>query len=106
MKNIRLIETKHSIVIEVTDTGKTYSFKMVNNVMKSENFIFGKPLKTGAKIINKKSLAIKENESLLYFALEKLGFRNSPFISTGVNKMSFSKGIAKEINKELFAGNI
>lgn len=109
MKKVEVIFNADGKRIILMVDEKLYHFKQRLDkngvkVLEPVGWFYGKPLKDGFiidTVVSNGDNAISDKESLLFYALEQLGMKETPYIKTGHRTSRFNHGMAFEILKNI-----
>ena len=105
MKKVEVLFNADGKRVIIMVDKKLYHFTDIKNSkgansLKPVGWFYGKPLKDGFIIETIVSNGNKNNsdkKSLLFYALERLGMKETPYIRTGRGTSQFNRAVASEI---------
>ena len=109
MKKVEVLFNANGKRVTVMVGNKLYHFiertdKKNIKVLEPVSWFYGKPLKDGfiiETIVGNGEQNISDKQSLLFYALSRLGMVETPWIKTSKSTWAFNKNIAVEILKNI-----
>ena len=114
MKKVEVIFNADGKRIILMVDEKLYHFKQRLDkngvkVLEPVGWFYGKPLKNGFiidTIVSNGDKAISDKESLLFYALEQLGMKETPYVRTGHRTSRFNHSMANEILNNIISCDV
>lgn len=109
MKKVEVLFNQDGKRIILMVDEKLYHFKQRLDkngvkVLEPVGWFYGRPLKNGFiidTVVSNGDNNISDKESLLFYALQRLGMKETPYIRTGHRTATFNHNIAFEILKNI-----
>ena len=109
MKKVEVLFNANGKRVTVMVNGKLYHFIDAKDskgmrLLKPVGWFYGKPLKDGfmiETIVSNGDQNISDKQSLLFYALSRLGMVETPWIKRNKSTWTFNKNIAVEILKNI-----